>query len=625
MSDKMKTKSFLLLVQMAVIALVLLLNGFLFYSMECTNEYLQSRDVWGNTQTVRRADLRLQQQIIQNLPDDNEQSLLYLEKKIRKIEEEKEEEEKRQKQLEKEKRRGGQMPPLSQDAIAEQQETGVVAAAIEDPANYSYIQELVQETVSYEEYIGQIESSAQSMAQTAIFRAGWFVSNITRCQRDFYGLGLLEVTPMLDYGVNACINYRVTDVFAICMAAAFGILLYIFYKNQNYSMVLGEPWTAVKSMGLLAFGIIAMYAANWLLTQRFIDDIGVNVSIQSFSAFRTCPYVIKLYGFLAVWLILKVSAYLLCCLTVVGILTYSGARKYLLLAAAAVLIRLELFFSQYDGTSPVAIFLREINFFSAVNPERFFNRYLNLNIAGSAVSRMAVFIPVWSVTCVLGSFWAVKRLKHFHSQVQQKVQTAYYDEINQRYQETRQMWHDFHNHLLAIQALNDSGDHEGANRYVRELTEQIDHNLLPAKTGCNPVDVLLFKKNQLAVQKAITCRFIVNCSLAETGVSEFDLCSILGNLMDNALEAVSELSGEQRTIELTIKRQNAMLYLSCENPYMGERKQEHGQLVTTKADSARHGIGLSSIRQISKKYRGYVNVQTENQIFFVQVLLNERK
>ena len=281
--------------------------------------------------------------------------------------------------------------------------------------------------------------------------------------------------------------------------------------------------------------------------------------------------------------------------------------------------------SQYEGNASLPVFLREINVFSAVRPERFFNRYLNLNIAGSAISRLSVFLLGWGAVFVPGVIWAAKRLKRFQLQVQKKVQTAYYEEINQRYQETRQMWHDFHNHLLAIQSLHESGDAEGANRYVKELTEQIDHNLLPAKTGCNPVDMLLFKKNQLAVGKGITCRFIVGCSLAETGISEFDLCSILGNLMDNAIEAVEELPAENRFVELTIKKQKEMMYLSCENPYSGERKQERGQFLTTKTDSVRHGIGLASIRQISKKYRGYINIQTENHIFLVQVLLNGKK
>ena len=262
MSDKLKTKKYLLAVQMTIIAAVLLLNVFLFYSMECTNEYVQNRDVWGNTQTVSRTDIRLQQQILNNLPKDMELGLTALDSRLQTIEQAKKDEEERKKLEEKLKRQlareeswkkyYGEAP--SQDTLLQLQELQNRAEGVEDAGNYVLVRELIQETISYGEYISRIENSAQSMSEIAIFHDDWFLSNIARCQRDYYGLGILKVTPSLDYGVNTCINYRVTDVLIFCMAAAFGILLYIFYKNQNASMILSEPWTAVRSIGLLAWG-----------------------------------------------------------------------------------------------------------------------------------------------------------------------------------------------------------------------------------------------------------------------------------------------------------------------------------------------------------------------------------
>ena len=95
MSDKLKTKKYLLAVQMIIIAAVLLLNVFLFYSMECTNEYVQNRDVWGNTQTISRTDIRLQQQILNNLPQDMELGLTFLDSRLHTIEQAKKDEEER--------------------------------------------------------------------------------------------------------------------------------------------------------------------------------------------------------------------------------------------------------------------------------------------------------------------------------------------------------------------------------------------------------------------------------------------------------------------------------------------------------------------------------------------------
>lgn len=632
MNDNAKNKMNLVHVQIMVLLVFLALNGFLYYMTECSNEYLQSRDVWGNTQTVSRNNLKLQQQILEKLPEYSNAALAYIDEKIKALEKQQEEEKQRQKELEKQRFREEHGIPTASgtesgsDTVEDSKgRLETEAVVIEDPANYRYIRQLVEQTGNYEEYIKNVGRNAQSMAQTSIFDEGWLLSNITKCQRDFYGLDLLKIRPVLDYGVNVCLNYRVTDVLVLCMAILTAVLLFLSLKNQDYTVYMHERAIVIKSTVLLAAGIALMYGTNWFLTQQFIICTELDIHIQSLSAYSTCMYVLKLGSFLGVWLLIKLSACLMFFMVMTAILMLSRKLQYLFLGLFCVLLFWEYAFSQYDGIAPLPVFLREINLISAFHPERFFNRYINLNIAGSAVSRLAVFLPVWLALFGFGSYFAVRRIRVFCFGVHKRVQTAYYEEVNQRYQETRQMWHDFHNHLLAIQALNESGDREGASRYVRELTEQIDHNLLPVKTGCNPVDLLLFKKNQLAVQQGVRCRFAVGASLAKTGIAEFDLCSILGNLLDNALEASAEPGMEERVIELAIRRQNEMLYISCSNPYKGERIPENGQLATTKADKSRHGIGLASVSRIARKYHGIVKVQTENQIFQVQVLLNDRR
>lgn len=630
MNDWVRTKRKLFLLQGLVIAVLLLLNEFLYDTIQCSNEYLQSRDVWGTSQAVRRTDLRMQQKILDSLPADREQGLAYLENKIRMPEES--DETGRNKAPGEEKAGGvlsgdGTEEGMPQEGVQEteadllQPEPGTVEVE-ENPDNYVAVYELVKAAASYGEYISCVEQNVQSMAQTALYHEGWLLSNIAKCQRDYYGLGLLEITPVLDYGINACVNYRITDILAVTMAILFGLLMCAFYRQQNSGMYAGESWIAVKSTAFLLVGVTGLYGINLFMTMGNIGGCDLSVSIQSLTSYYSCPYFLKLYEFLGICLLMKLSVCLLFFLLVIGIWSCNGRKRYLLIAVGMGFLLLEFLFSRYSGISPWPVALREINVFSAVTPERFFNRYLNLNIGGKAVSRLAVFLVIWVLLLMIAALWSIRSQRRFCMLVKQEMQAAYYDEINQRYQETRQMWHDFQNHLLAIQMLNEGGDYEGADRYVRELKEQIDRNLLPVKTGSNPVDMLLFKKSRRAAQLHAVCHYSVNCSLADSGIMEFDLCSILGNLMDNALEAVADLPEEKRRVELTIKRQNEMICISLQNPYIGERKQEGGRLLTTKADAARHGIGLSSIRRISKKYQGFVDVRIEEEQFSVSVLLN---
>ena len=103
------------------------------------------------------------------------------------------------------------------------------------------------------------------------------------------------------------------------------------------------------------------------------------------------------------------------------------------------------------------------------------------------------------------------------------------------------------------------------------------------------------------------------------------MCSVIGNLLDNALEAVKAVSSEERIIELNLKRQQGMLFISCKNPYKGEIKTENGRLITSKNDKKNHGIGISSIEQVCQKYQGTMEIQTDNEVFHVLVLLVEDK
>ena len=570
-----------------------LLNVFLFYTMECSNEYLQGRDVWGRSRLVKISDIHMQRMILASLPSYGAEGMDSL----------------------------AAMIASTQEEIPEV--TEAVYRAEKNPKNYEAVLELLKKRNEYSAYIQKVSDHAQSMSQTALFQAGFLRDNIAKTQKDYYGMEYSTPDPVLDYGINAYTEFHVTDILVVVLVV-FAVFWMLSYRKRQADHTLadvsGVIWGTLAIVVLAAF---CMYGSNWWLMTRFLGGCRLDVALQSLEAYYSCPYSMKVSGYLIVWTGLKLSGLLFLFFLMAGVC--SKERRYIWIPGipAVAFLGAEWFFRMYEGKEALWVVLREVNLFSAFYPERFFNRYMNLNLAGNAFSRLTLFGIYWSILCFVVLFGSARSMRRFTLLIREEQQRFYYEEVNRRYQETRQMWHDFHNHLLAIQALNESGDYEGANQYVREVSEQIDRNLLPVKTGVNPVDVLLFKKNQAAAQQQTPITFMVNCHLAESTIRAYDLCSILGNLLDNALEATIDVPGEKRKIGLLIKKQNEMLFISCKNTFGGERSNIGGEYQTTKKDKGQHGLGLSSVRRISKKYHGVVEAGTEDDVFVVLVLLNE--
>lgn len=94
-----------------------------------------------------------------------------------------------------------------------------------------------------------------------------------------------------------------------------------------------------------------------------------------------------------------------------------------------------------------------------------------------------------------------------------------------------------------------------------------------------------------------------------------DLYTLLGNAIDNAIEAVMNLPEEKRLISLNIKDMGQMLYIEVENYFDGSLSVEDGVIITTKSDKENHGYGVRSIRMIAERYNGNVEIKTEGDLF----------
>ena len=100
-----------------------------------------------------------------------------------------------------------------------------------------------------------------------------------------------------------------------------------------------------------------------------------------------------------------------------------------------------------------------------------------------------------------------------------------------------------------------------------------------------------------------------------------DLYVLFGNLLDNAIEAVSKLpDGEVKNIQVSVRRDRGFVIITTENSYTGDLVWSGGRLITSKSDKHNHGFGIRSIERIVHKYGGRYSISTEDQIFTMNIV-----
>lgn len=135
------------------------------------------------------------------------------------------------------------------------------------------------------------------------------------------------------------------------------------------------------------------------------------------------------------------------------------------------------------------------------------------------------------------------------------------------------------------------------------------------RTGNRMADAILNSKLSLAAERKIRVKAQAQIPVALT-VSELDLCIIIGNLLDNAMEACTELPEEERLIRIYMEMKGNYLYLALTNTAAGSKKHSFR---STKGEG--HGFGIARVEAVVKKYGGYVTRASEDGAFSTEVLL----
>ena len=197
-----------------------------------------------------------------------------------------------------------------------------------------------------------------------------------------------------------------------------------------------------------------------------------------------------------------------------------------------------------------------------------------------------------------------------------QIERKRYDALRAYMDETRILRHDFRHHLIVMSQLSAEGKTEELDSYLRQLNENasVEH----VRYCANPaVDAIAARYTDLAAVRGI--RLIWDLELGEElPVQEADYCGALGNLVDNAIRAVSEEPEDSRWVKIFSKMiSDAMLGLSVENPC--SRKIEFSDGLP-RTDRSGHGVGMTSVAATVRRYRGTMEVKNEGGLFSVNIL-----
>lgn len=206
-----------------------------------------------------------------------------------------------------------------------------------------------------------------------------------------------------------------------------------------------------------------------------------------------------------------------------------------------------------------------------------------------------------------------RRIERFQSELIKKQVR----EIQNMYRQVRGWRHDYRNHINNMKIQLSEGNYDKLSDYLNELADDLDTVDTVIKTGNVMADAILNSKLNVAEKMNIKLNVKANVP-DKLPMSDVELCSMLGNILDNAVEACGTLPEEERFMRVYIGKLKGQLYLSVQNSAGKVRKSKNTYLSTKDGE---HGYGLFRIDRVAKKYGGYANRQNEEGVFATEIMV----
>lgn len=206
---------------------------------------------------------------------------------------------------------------------------------------------------------------------------------------------------------------------------------------------------------------------------------------------------------------------------------------------------------------------------------------------------------------------------------QYQSQAAVYQMMEQQYSQAERLRHDLKNHVLALRGLWEERAWDKLGDYLKRMEDSAQFGANEEATGNRAVDALLFQKRKMAEDRQIVWECDVQIP-KQCCISEFDLCVLFGNILDNAVEACMRLQQGEREagrpfINVQARTVKKCFLLEVRNSMCDAEK--YGNRFVEKENPQGHGIGLLNVGDVVRGYDGVMNTEIQNGVFAISVLL----
>lgn len=236
-------------------------------------------------------------------------------------------------------------------------------------------------------------------------------------------------------------------------------------------------------------------------------------------------------------------------------------------------------------------------------------------------------LPFWAADLLILFLWVTLELTRHGYRMgyerstrsfQQRVLLHQYEEMKEMYLNMRGWRHDYHNHIQSVKAYLALGQVDVATSYLDEVDADLTQVDSYIRSGNLMADAILNSKLSLAEKAKIR----VDCTAQlpeKLSLSDVDLCVLLGNLLDNAIEACEQIGPDRRFLRVYMVLIKEQLYISVQNAAKEILNFNEKNYITSKR--GQHGLGLMRVKLLVDKYEGCLNLKNEPGIFAAEVTL----
>lgn len=256
----------------------------------------------------------------------------------------------------------------------------------------------------------------------------------------------------------------------------------------------------------------------------------------------------------------------------------------------------------------------------------YFNLFSNGGvIAFSESSKNVIFAVLLNIGNLLITFMIARLVRESYKTMQLEaenyqlnMQFVQYESLKNRLDEARRARHDFRHNILAIQSYLNDKDYEGLQDYISEYVANLPADKAIVYCENYAVNALLIYYADLAAKQNIA--FQAEADYAEiNAIAATDAVTLLGNLLENAIEACARQASDKAFITFSLKQIDDMIIVTLDNSYNGMVRKSGSHFISSK--NQRIGVGTTSVEKIAAKYHGLTRFEYDDNVFHSSVLL----